>query len=373
MANNSHDEVVSTMLEVLNPINGEIRLLGRVDDPFIGNSSEKEVFFLIPDLHLLSSTRQQRFGKYGFNYSESGLLVKLLQRMAILRNSWELSDNHKLVTIQLGDFFDMWREFPGIAKPGGIPDDAHGELRDILYRGIDRGKPCLKATVVLGNHDTRNGVPLQEIPFRLKAFNRTQDDKPFLFTTHGDAFDILETTVPEPIKEFGVDFIGSLTPINKYPIGYWGKYAGKINKPLKDLELAITEPEHNLGMGKGAPLVIPGESLPSTLCQVVTAPDEAQHKLFKKIYQSIDTAAENNLPGQYVKIVAIGHTHQASMVLYKPDDGRPMLLTDVGAWIENCIYPLAEGNKIITEPNAQLGVIHGNDARIYQIRVPDNV
>jgi hypothetical protein len=161
--------------------------------------------------------------------------------------------------------------------------------------------------------------------------------------------------------------------INKYPIGYWGKYAGKINKPLKDLEQAITEPEHDLGMVKGALQVVPGQTLPSIFCQVVMSPDESQHKFFKKIYQSIDIAEENNLPGQYVKIVAIGHTHEASMVLCKPDYGRPMLLMDIGAWIEKCTYPLAESGEHITEPSAQLAVIHGNDARIYQIRVSDNV
>ncbi len=373
MPANLHDEIISAILEILDPLKGEIRLLGRVNDPCISNSSDREVFFFIPDLHLLSPARQPRFGKYGLNYSESGLIAKLLQRMAILRNSWELRDNRKLVTIQLGDFFDMWREFPGRAQPAGIPDDAHGELRDILYRGIDRGKPCLKATMVLGNHDTRNGVPLPEIPFKLKTFNRAQDERPFLFTTHGDAFDILETTVPEPIKEFGVYFIGSSTPSNKYWVGDWGKYAGKINKPLKDLELAINEPEHLLESEAGAPKVTPGQELPPILCQVITSPDEAQHKFFRKIYQSIDLAAENNLPGQYVRIVAIGHTHKASMVLYKPeDDGRPLLLMDVGAWIENCVYPLAEDNRVVTEPSAQLGVIQGNDARIYQIRLTGN-
>jgi hypothetical protein len=45
------------------------------------------------------------------------------------------------------------------------------------------------------------------------------------------------------------------------------------------------------------------------------------------------------------------------------------VLMDIGAWIERCTYPLAEGG-VVSEPSAQLGVIHGNDARIYQIRIP---
>jgi hypothetical protein len=37
-------------------------------------------------------------------------------------------------------------------------------------------------------------------------------------------------------------------------------------------------------------------------------------------------------------------------------------------WIEQYTYRLAEGGQV-TEPSAQLGVMHGNDVRIYQIRI----
>lgn len=367
------------MLEVLNPLRGEIRLLGRVYDQVIENRSDREVFLLIPDLHLISAGRQERFGRYGFNHSlpagqtgESGLLLELLKKMVLLKTSFE-SGNNKLITIQLGDFFDMWREFPGIARPEEI-QDVHNELRDILYRGRYRGKPCLKATMILGNHDTKNGVPLQEIPFELKTFNRTGDGRPFLFVTHGDAFDIIETMLPDPVEEFAVYFAGDLTPINKYPVGKWGKYAGDINKPLGSLNQAITEPEHILNNVTGALKVSPGQALPSHLCYEVTSTDETGHGLFRKIYDSIDKATERDLPGQHIRITAIGHTHKACMILCRPvNGGRPLVLMDIGAWIEKCSYPLAENGETVTEPSAQLGVIHGNDARIYQIRMPGGV
>lgn len=375
MANNhnKHDEVISALLKVLTPMNGEIRLIGRVSDPLLGNQSDKETFLFIPDLHLLSPSRQEHFGKYSFNHAGSGLLQKLLRQMARLKESWQQRGDHKLVTIQLGDFFDAWREFPGFTQAHIVPDNAHGRLRDILYRGIDRGKSCLKAVIILGNHDTDNGIPLAEVPFRFKAFNRARDRKPFLFATHGDAFSILETVLPEFIKEFAVNFIGKLTPVDKYWIGDWGKMAAKINKPVNEMEEAITEPEHSLDTVTGAPIVLPGKSLPSLLCETIAAPDDTESKYFKKIYDSIEYCAEKNLPGQHVKVAAIGHTHKASMVFCKPShqgSGRPLALMDVGAWIENCRYPLEENGEITLEPSAQLGVMHGNDARIYQIRVP---
>jgi len=144
-----------------------------------------------------------------------------------------------------------------------------------------------------------------------------------------------------------------------------------MNNPIKDLDQSITEPEHSLALPVGAPRVMPGQSLPPLLCQKIASPDQVQHGLFSNIYKSIDVAKQNNLPGQHVKIVAVGHTHKAAMVLCKPeDDKRSLVLMDVGAWIEKCKYPLAESGDVVTEPSAQLGVIHGNDARIYQIRIP---
>jgi hypothetical protein len=369
MAINPHDEIVSSLLEVLGRLNGEIRLLGRVSDPVVGNPSEREVFFLIPDLHLLSPQRRQRF-KYGFNHSESRLLAGLLGRTAALRSSWEASQTRKLVTVQLGDFFDLWREFPGSAKPAEIPDDACGDLRDILYRGIDRGGPCLKATMLLGNHDTKRSDPLKEIPFRYKFFNRPQDEKPFLFGTHGDAFDILETTLPDAIEEFAVYFIGTFVEPNKYPVMEWSKKTAGINKSIGNLEEAITDPEHNLEPSGGAIQVSPEKSLPSFVCQEIPSPDNTANPYFQKLYRSIDIAKKKDLPGQHVRVVTMGHTHKASLILCRPSGDRPMLLMDVGAWIENCTYSLAENGVVVTEPSAQLGVIHGNDVRIYQIRLP---
>jgi UDP-2,3-diacylglucosamine pyrophosphatase LpxH len=303
--------------------------------------------------------------------------------MAILGDSWKSDGSHELLTIQLGDFFDMWMEFPGIAKSEELEKlkDAHNEFRDILYRGQFRGKPCLKATMILGNHDTKNGKPLEEIQFDLKGFNRTEDGRPFLFVTHGDAFDIIETFLPDSIEEFAVYFLGDLTPINNYSVGIrnevWNKHmdhTGEINKPLGELESAITEPQHLLQTVKGSPRVTPEQPLPSLFCKQIIFPEQAEHRLFKRIYESFERTAEKDLPGQHVRIAAIGHTHRASMILCRPEDGRkPLLLMDVGAWIENCRYPLSENSEIVTEPSAQLGVIHGNDVRIYQIRLIENI
>jgi len=365
----AHDDVVTAILEVLHPVGGKIRLLGRVSDPVIGSDARKEVFFFVPDLHLVSEARQERFGEYGFNHAESGLLTRILRKMAALRERWDARGDLKLVTVSLGDFFDLWREFPTTARPEEIGDGEHGDLRDLLYRGIYRGKPCLKATMLLGNHDTKRGTPLEEVRFQLKAFNRSRRGTPFLFATHGDAFDQLEA-LPDFLQEFVVYFLGKLTPVNKYTLSDWGKMTSRTNKPLGKLNHAITTEQHDLDFGDGAVAVAPGRALPRLKVREGTAPDDLGHPHFAEYYDAVRAAAEQFPSAQNLRVVVTGHTHRARMDLCRPaDGGRPLLLMDVGSWIETCEYPTPDQGTIV-EPCAQLAVIHRNDARLYQMSVP---
>jgi UDP-2,3-diacylglucosamine pyrophosphatase LpxH len=299
------------------------------------------------------------------------VLARLLQRLARLRDGWERAGTHRLLTTQVGDFFDMWRQFTGAADPTTIADEAHGELRDVLYRGVDRGLPCLEATILLGNHDTKDGVPLGEIRFQLKAFNPTANrEKPFLFTTHGDAFDLLERLVPDAIEEFTVHFAESATPVNKYTIADWGKAAAATNKPLDQLADCIVKPLHDVNAATGAVRMQPGVALPRRAARIVRSPDQADHGRFDKFYESLAKAQERGFSGGDVRVVVVGHSHTATMILCDPPGGgRPLVMMDTGAWIEQCTYPLAEGGMAPPEPSAQLGVIHGNDVRLYQIRI----
>lgn len=367
----AHDEVAQTLLSVLEPIGGELRLLGRiVGDEIIGNRSPKEVFFFVPDLHVISAARQASFGNYSFNHGPARLLVLLLQEMARLREDWEDDGTHKLVTVQIGDFFDMWREFGGSAQPERIGDDECGDLRDLFYRGVLRNRPCLKATMILGNHDTKRGFPLQEIPFQLKAFNRDAAGQPFLFVTHGDAFDVLEQALDDWLQEFVVHFLGTLTPVNKYPVAHWGRMAGQLNRTLGELADCIMKPCQEVVLANGAVAVRPGQPLPDRLVKEVADPEAEDQDAFARYWRASRDAARQFDSAKKLRVVVVGHSHCPAMLLHEPQDGgSPLLLMDVGAWIEKCDYPLEEGDHAI-EANAQLGVIHGNDARLYQVRVP---
>jgi hypothetical protein len=361
----AHDDIVHAWTSVLAPLHGELRLVARLADPLIGNDTD-DAFLFVPDLHLVSAARQQSFGNYGFNHRASGLLAQLLGSLVRVRNDWVNSGTRKLVTVQLGDFFDLWRELGPFQSTSGIPDDEHGALRDVLYRGVHRGRPCLKATLLLGNHDSHSGTLLPEVPFQLKAFNRSPSNQPFLFTTHGDCFDLLELQMPDWLQEFVVHFAGRLTPSNKYSLDSWGRSTASINKPVSALHDAITTPLHALDQ-LGAVRVTPGAALPARLLRDVAANDTTRR--FSDYYRAFTSPAIQGTDGAHVRVVVAGHTHIAGMMLCAPPGGRPLLLVDAGAWIEQCTYPLAETGATVTEPSAQLAVIHGNDARIYQVRV----
>lgn len=365
----AHDQIIDAINRVLQPAGGELRLLARVNDPILGNPSSREAFLLIPDLHILSPARAGAFGRCRFNFDQQGVLASILEGLAELREAWEGDGAHKLVTIQLGDFFDLWRELSSKSQIPQISDDAQGRIRDVLYRGIHRGRPCLRATMLLGNHDTIDNVSLPEIDFRLKAFNRAANGRPFLFATHGDAFDLLESALPDWMQQFVVHMIGRLTPSNVHSIAMYGELAERTNAPPGAMVDAIVGAEHALSeMTAGAVRVTAGAPLPNRIAEVISDPALSSHKYFSRFYESVGRARVLGLDGGSVQVVAIGHTHHARIVVCTPPNGgRSMVLLDAGAWIEKCRYRLDDGTEII-EPNAQLAVIHGNDARIYQVR-----
>jgi UDP-2,3-diacylglucosamine pyrophosphatase LpxH len=61
--------------------------------------------------------------------------------------------------------------------------------------------------------------------------------------------------------------------------------------------------------------------------------------------------------------VVIGHTHHARITRYEGGAGEFLVLMDCGAWIEDYRTHADPERK----PNAQIGVMVGNDCRIYQI------
>jgi hypothetical protein len=65
-----------------------------------------------------------------------------------------------------------------------------------------------------------------------------------------------------------------------------------------------------------------------------------------------------------VRVAFIGHTHHPRIAVDETGGGF-FALVDCGAWIENCRFQA--GYEQITMGNAQVGVLHRNDVRVYQL------
>lgn len=368
----AHEEVVAEILAALGPNGGEVRLIGRVSDPVLGNPSMKEVYLFVPDLHVLSPGAATRY-KYKFNHEDKRILVKILTQLTGLRARWEMNGPNKLVTVQLGDFYDLWRE-----GSRDVLFEWQSELRNLLYRGGDLSpmKPYLNATMMLGNHDTLEGQPLEGIKLNVKWYNRVMEgapDKPFLFATHGDTFDLLEKEVDDPIQEFLVYWLAPAHGSGTKPLSTWAQLSERYNANPKSMKFRIQKEEHDLRHGAPEAVTVrPGSEavLPSIMAQTIAAPDEAAHDFFEKMYESLQ-AADPGAICEKVRIAVIGHTHHARMVFLNSAGRRPLLLIDAGAWIEKCRY--LHAGKEVVEESAQLAVVHGNDARLYQISISPQV
>jgi hypothetical protein len=67
--------------------------------------------------------------------------------------------------------------------------------------------------------------------------------------------------------------------------------------------------------------------------------------------------------GRDVRLVVCGHSHDARIVVGDRGDGVPFALMDCGAWLGECRF----GPTSAWRASAQVGVLVGNDMRIYQL------
>ncbi len=103
--------------------------------------------------------------------------------------------------------------------------------------------------------------------------------------------------------------------MSTHEVQTWGEKAGQINKPLTALEEAIVSPQHALHIETGAVKVEPHVQLPQTLARIIRSAAEAQHGHFEKYYQALQLPEAQNPLAEYVQVVVIGHTHQATLIL----------------------------------------------------------
>ncbi len=309
-----------------------IKLVARIYDERIGNNDKTSIYVCFADTHLISRDKIGVKYRYGFNHEKT--FVDIIKAISRLQRD---KKDYQFMVIQLGDFVDLWKE--NTADPRDVLSQYQG-VRDYLYGlGKARSAGC---HFVLGNHD--GGIA--QIPsFRPRWSHRlfiSPGGQPRFYLTHGDVFDWIEK-LPEGLRQWAVY--------------YFSPKSTKPNQGLAEIVEIQRTQSIETDMSRLSQL---GSQRSMRLDNLEPRFNVAgNHKFLESGAERVQ--ALNKEHSCAVSTIVIGHTHNAQLALLE-DKRRFFVLMDCGAWCSN----YAVGAQEI-KANGQIGVICGNDLRIYQI------
>lgn len=321
-------------------------------DDRLGFQDDRRISLFLPDFHLMSDQAQAHFPNYRFNYEPQ--MVQLVGALEGFAGT--LGPDEELHVHHLGDFFDLWRETP--------PDGDHDPTAIIrthreVYRSLARhlywgaGNPLLKAYFLRGNHDFALPYSGDFTQWARWRYLPNPDGTTPALVIHGDVFDWVEK-LPDDLENFFVYL---------FPHGAGTNQLGTPEETQEAIG-GLANQERRLVRTFDGPTGTP--SLP-----ILGAPprftnptgDEARraHGYFPTVHRAVQDLRREF--GVRVQLVVIGHTHKARMAVYDGGGDEFLVLMDCGAWIENYTVP---GDPTV-RPNAQFGVLVGNECRLYQL------
>ena len=335
-----HDRLLEALLAL-----ADVRLVASYRDERLGFPAPDDLRIFLPDMHLCSKRRRDAY-QYGTNQEE--LLVRTVQAIAAVKANAAAGETVALY--QIGDYLDLWREFPNPACGPGVPDrilDDQGALVDALE---DRD---LNTHFLLGNHD----FDLYQWKERFTAWDRRYylgigGGSPSVLAMHGDYFDWVEN-VPERVKDFAVYYFAPLVDPPPIDLGKMNDLSHATHDG-RDYATGIQlEQPAVVGTTQSAGIVVPGQ-------WNIQAPGTSGAQFLQLAFAACTKA--NQQYELQMRVVVIGHTHHARIAKLEGPDG-PFVLVDSGAWIERCCE--AEGSAPMD--NAQVTAISANEIRIYQM------
>lgn len=321
-----------------------IKLVARLYNPRIGNPLTDRLYIFFPDMHLIDRQRRKEKDWRGFNHER--MFVDVVKKLVELRH---MPSGIAFHTAQLGDFIDTWR-IKG-DEPQGVLED-FGGITWSLFRG---GTNSLNTKFVIGNHDARlAGKPLLSSRAYMRLFFPLTPE-PKVYCTHGDLFSSIEA-LPDDLQEF---FVYHTT--GTFIEDLFHKLSGdKRDKVLKNL-VKIREKTCR----KTDDFTTMDIDTPQPMLFTRDLADEinikADHQFLEPCrdwVQKINT--ERNFK---LNAAIIGHTHKAGITV----DNNGFTIMDCGAWVGD--YQ-ANGRSI---PCCQMGVVCGNDFRIYQLDPDEDI
>lgn len=393
----SADELHESFLECLAaacragaaPTAKAIRLVARAKDPRLGSVGTRWITLFVPDCHLMSPQAQQQF-RYGFGQLRVGESVA---RAALLRSVFDAGNaffaanrtEATIATYHLGDFLDLWRE--GQFEKGVTIDILARRVREtypwLFPRLFAKDKASLVADLVEGNHDRGMATVVARATRAFApSFGRASGPRPVL-VAHGDVADPVETledaTAAYFLRRFGKDRDGGHYPVVEPtapmaagaipPVDIDGSDFSQIPPLVNVRQVALDADQQTAAraheqLAGAAPSVVLDLLLPNVPGWMQDMENLRSGR--GRIYKQLNAAG--NLPGVMpdLRMVVVGHSHHPRLVAVgEADEPGSFLLMDCGAWIEEVDWPVAGGTKRL--PSCQVGVLCGDDARIYQL------
>ncbi len=343
-----HETFLRVMLR--DPAIARLRLVARLEDDLIANPNPSSLYLVIPDLHLVSD---EKMARYSYHFNQWELFYKMLFRIKDARATLAKEGN-PLEVIHLGDLYDLWRE--GTLAPNRIIED-HLNLVKMLYRH----RAGLRARVLVGNHDAEMiGTP----QFYLRLFLPMDATGAFCLAIHGDWFDPVER-LPDWLTRFAVYIAGRVAQPGTVFLGDVRKILRRKAQAADGFKthIRLRAPTQ---MGKLKSLRQAEKRLPRRLNVTRTSQGDRVHPFLPSARRAVHRFRKETKASsawRTTRLVVIGHSHHARIsVDDTADSAHPVVLMDCGAWIER--YKDQKGD---TYPNCQLGVVAGNDIRIYQL------
>jgi len=337
------------------PMFARPRLVARLASPEIGNADPRRLYVFIPDLHLVSTSRSVNFS-YGTNATTN--LYRALFRVAQARARLA-AENIPVDVVQLGDLFDLWRDGHGAQRNSVTAIcNTYPSLLKLLYRA-PRDPNCLRARLLVGNHDAEM---VGSRSWSLRMFLPKETSAAFCLAMHGDWFDPVER-LPNWLNRAGLLFAGNLPQAATYPLAELRALLQAQSTAANGFANYV---QNASPVAVGAPVALTSArtEMPAEHNVQRKGGSARPHKFLDDARLFVDT--NRNKPGSSagftnVRTVVIGHTHHARISV--DTTAQPaMVLMDCGAWIEKYVDDAGD-----VRPSCQIGVISGNDARIYQL------
>ena len=370
---------------------GTLRLVARYDRPSVFDDRSGVARVFLPDMHLLTPNDQAHY-RYSFDHDEGVSLFSRALLLADLLRAFDDFDGGDFELHQLGDLADLWRAYD---------EDGLRALETILRRA---DYPFLerlldRALFVAGNHDQE--LSATHLLHAEKSRLCGSGAKGGILITHGDAVDPVENM--GRLNEVAVRLMGESQPSSTYDLRtpaarlhrQAAAYSDDPLAPPPIVNVATAEwstrylrewKNTKNAAARTAAWFRDEEVALSAAHEILPLALDAKTRLTDAAglrYDDVDTAGKYRLrrlglaaspPDTTVRLMVIGHTHRARIVVAEEQDrenrrrpatGDALILMDCGAWIENATFADEHGRPRTTA-SAQIGVQCGSDVRIYQ-------